>query len=378
MRILIFSTAYFPYVGGVEIAIKNITERLGEHTFDLITCRMSRRLPTKEKLGRVTVYRVGIGFPKIDKLVLALLGHLTGLKLWRENKYDLIWSQMASYPSFAAVRLKEKTGLKFLLTLQEGDSLRQIERKTRLVKRRFRKIFKSADGLQAISSYLLDWGRKMGFSGKTAKVIANGVDISSFSRKYDPTELSNLRKSFGFSEGSVIITTASRLVKKNGLTDAINALSLLEKRYCFYIIGEGKLEKPLKALVDKLNLQDRVVFAGFKEHKELPKYLQASDIFLRPSLTEGLGNAFLEAMASGIVTIGTLVGGISDFLVDGQTGLACRPGDIQSIARAVKRAGELTREEKEKIRQNSLKLVKEKFDWDQIVTKMDNLFKSFI
>ena len=339
---------------------------------------MNRNFPVKEIVGNVTVYRIGIGFPKIDKLYMALAGHLKGLELHRKNPYDLVWSLMASYSAFAASKLKQKTGLKFLLTLQEGDPFSQIERKTRLVKGRFRKIFESADGLQAISSYLLDWGRKMGFAGKAAEIVANGVDVSAFSRKYDSKELDGLRKSFGFPEQSVIIITASRLVRKNGLSDAIRALSVLEKNYCFYIIGEGYLEKPLKALVERLRLQGRVVFAGFKEHEALPKYLQAADFFLRPSLSEGLGNAFLEAIASGLPVIGTLVGGIPDFLTEGKTGLVCQPGDPQSIATAVRRAWGLTEEEKEKIRRNSLKLVEEKFNWDQIAIKMDNLFNSFV
>ena len=65
-RILIYSTAYYPFVGGAEVAIKEITDRLTDYQFDLITTQMDMKLPRTEKIGNVSVYRVGLGKPKID------------------------------------------------------------------------------------------------------------------------------------------------------------------------------------------------------------------------------------------------------------------------------------------------------------------------
>ena len=63
-RILIFSTAYYPFVGGAEVAVKEITDRLvGSFDFDLITARFEKKLPPVEKVGNVTVYRIGSGKP---------------------------------------------------------------------------------------------------------------------------------------------------------------------------------------------------------------------------------------------------------------------------------------------------------------------------
>lgn len=115
--------------------------------------------------------------------------------------------------------------------------------------------------------------------------------------------------------------TASRLVKKNGVKDIVEALVFLPKQYKLVVAGQGKLEKSLKSKVTNLKLEDRVIFVGFISHELLPLYLKASDIFVRPSLSEGLGNSFLEAMAAGIPVVGTPVGGIPDFLTDRETGI---------------------------------------------------------
>ena len=112
MRILIFSTAYFPFVGGAEVAVKEITDRISDHEFDMITARMSRKIPKFEKMGNVIVYRVGIGIPFFDKALLAILGHFKALKLHSKHSYGLVWSIMASYSGFAALAFKKKKNIK--------------------------------------------------------------------------------------------------------------------------------------------------------------------------------------------------------------------------------------------------------------------------
>jgi len=218
----------------------------------------------------------------------------------------------------------------------------------------------------------------MGFKGSIVEVIPNGVDVDTFTKDYPANEIRSLRQSFGFPENAKIIVTASRLVVKNGTEDVIKALAKLPDEYCFYICGNGELENSLKDLTKELGLEKRVNFAGFKSHQELPKILKAADIFIRPSITEGLGNSFLEAMASGIPTIGTLVGGIPDFLIDGATGLVCEPKNIDSISKAIKRAGEMTSQEKQKMHQEAMKTINNKYNWGYVTGRMDNIFKTLI
>lgn len=356
------------------MAVKEITDRLNGYEFDLITARQDRKFPRQEKIGRVNVYRLGVGWPKFDKFYLALFGHLKGLVLHRQKEYSRVWAIMASFGGFAALSFKLKTNLPYLLTMQEGDPLEEIKAKVRAVKSRFKKIFSQADGLQAISQYLFNWGKEMGFTGRVKEVVPNGVDVANFTKTYPVEELLKLRHEWGFPDNAVIMVTASRLVIKNGLADVIKAMVKLPVNVCFYICGDGPLKNQLEKLVQDFGLSTRVRFGGLRGHEQLPKIFKASDIFIRPSLSEGLGNAFLEAMAAGLPTIGTPVGGIPDFLTDGVTGLVCEPGNVESIVMAVNRAMALSPEAKSKLRDNALALIEKKYNWEYIAGRMDEIF----
>jgi len=353
-RILIFSTAYLPLVGGAEIAVKEITDRCS-YEFVIITAKLRKDLPDHEKIGNVEVYRIGTG-SHWDKFRLIWAGHKKAKEL---GAFNTVWSIMASYAGFAALRYKKRNKqVPFLLTLQEGDSKWDIYKHVWWCWPYFKQIFKKADRIQAISNYLAKWAKSLG-AGCPIEVIPNGVNFETF--QLSPN--TNLRS------GKVVITT-SRLVTKNGLSDLIKAMKYLDPTVKLRIIGSGGLEESLKK--EATVFGERVQFLGEKDHQEISRELKDSDVFCRPSLSEGLGNSFLEAMYVGIPIVGTNVGGIPDFLVNGETGLFCKVGDHKDIAEKINR---ILNDSKlaEKLRTNGQKLVKEKYSWDMIAEKMKNI-----
>ena len=136
-------------------------------------------------------------------------------------------------------------------------------------------------------------------------------------------------------------------------------------------------EKKLKDLAEELNLQDKILFLGHINHNDLPKYYSMADIFVRPSLSEGLGNVFLEAMACGTPIIGTPVGGIPDFLKNSKTGLFCEVNNPQDITQKIK---EILGNDslKKTLAENGLKLVQKQYSWDKISGTMENIFRKLI
>jgi glycosyltransferase involved in cell wall biosynthesis len=176
-------------------------------------------------------------------------------------------------------------------------------------------------------------------------------------------------------DDELFLVTTSRLVEKNGIADVISALTLLPENVRFIVCGEGPLLNELQQQAKDLGVRERVVFLGNMSREALPAYLHASDIFIRPSLSEGLGSSFLEAMAAGLPVIATPVGGIPDFLFDVDeykekaTGVFCEVQNPESIAFAVKR---LIQDVgiRERIAQNGKKLVIEKYDWDMVARSM--------
>jgi phosphatidylinositol alpha-1,6-mannosyltransferase len=177
-------------------------------------------------------------------------------------------------------------------------------------------------------------------------------------------------------EGCKYLVTASRLVEKNALDDVIKALPLLDAHINFIIVGGGPLEPELKKLVHELKVSERVIFIGQIERSEVPKYRKIADIFVRPSRSEGLGNAMISAMAAHLPVIATQEGGIAEFLFDEKrnpdkiaTGWAVDKNSPEQIAEAVKEI--LANPEKvKKITDNAYNLVSEKYRWEKIAKDM--------
>lgn len=380
-KVLIFSLVYYPrFVGGAEVALKELTDRLGDDfEFDMITLR--NQAPEFERIGKVNVYRVGLPwygrrtnssklFP-ISKILFPWLAFWKARTLQKERQYDMVWSMMAAYAGFAALFFKLRYPIiPFLLTLQEGDPIPYIKRRAAPVYPLFKMIFTRADVIQAISEYLGRFGRSMGFT-KTLAIIPNGVDLKRFVESTHPQVEAG---------GIINLVTSSRLVEKNAVDDVIRALVLLPENVHFVIYGSGHEEFALRKLASDLRVSHRVLFKGYVSHDELARAFATAHIFVRPSRSEGMGNSFIEAMAAGLPVIATQEGGIADFLYDERrnpdkraTGWAVDVNAPEQIADAVKDI--ITNPDKvARVRTNALALVREKYDWNLIGRQMHALF----
>ena len=390
-RILIFSLAYYPkHVGGAEIAIKEITDRIDpkEIRFDMVCLRFDSTLPKTETIGNVTIHRIGFTqknptmvdirkFPlHINKLLFQFLAAWKAHRLHKKNKYDGIWAMMAHSCGVPAALFKVfHPKVPYLLTLQEGDPPEYIQKKMFPLYPLFKRAFTKADFVQTISTFLANWARGMGYQG-SLEVIPNAVNTKHFSQTYSDAEIYSLKQKFGKKTNDIFIITTSRLVPKNGIGDVIESLKFLPENYKFLILGIGPLERELKLLTTNYGLRARVLFLGQIDHKEMPKYLKISDIFTRPSLSEGMGNSFVEAMAADLPVVATQEGGIADFLFDPDrnkdkkpTGLAVNPRDPEGLARQFKRLVE-DKTLHDEIVKNARELAFAKYDWDKIARDM--------
>jgi phosphatidylinositol alpha-1,6-mannosyltransferase len=234
-------------------------------------------------------------------------------------------------------------------------------------------IFTKADRIQAISTYLAKWAGEMGAKCPVT-VIPNAVDVERFSKSAGEKELQMITTKLGKKAGDVFLVTVSRLVVKNAVGDIITALTFLPPQVKLIVIGTGYEEQILRAETERMKLAERVRFLGYISHNELPAYLKVCDIFVRPSLSEGFGNSFIEAMAAGLPVIGTSVGGITDFLKDGETGLVSEVKNPRSIADKVEKLMK-DPEVRDRLTENALSMVKEKYDWDRIADEMRRLME---
>ncbi len=389
-RVLIFSLAYHPFLGGAEVAIREITDRLDPRrfSFEIVTLRFDRALPARERIGNVVVHRVGRGGRATNaaatygirffsaKALFIPRAALLARRLHRERPFDVLWAMM-SY-MLLPLLLARLLGVRapYLLTLQEGDSFRRVFGRLRVLPLLPFLLygFRRAGAVQCISSHLAGWARSLG--ARRIVVIPNGADLARF-RMARPRR-DEVRRGLGFSPDALVLTTVSRLVRKNAVGDVIRALPLLPSRATLLVVGDGPELPKLQKLAERL-AAGRVRFLGAVPHAEVPALLAAADVFVRPSLSEGMGNAFIEAMAAGVPVVGTRVGGIADFLFDPTenpdrrpTGRSVPPRNPEAIAAAVSALAD-SPGETAVIAENARRLVEERYSWDRIAPAVRDL-----
>lgn len=378
-KILIFSYAYEPLVGGAEIAVREITDRLSPDEFDfhMVTVRVAGR-PRIEYVGHIIVHRVSWSCPGRDIISRTLhrLGKYWfpyaaaryGAALHRAEQFDMAWSIMAAFAGFATLFFHKKTNVPYILTLQEGDPPEHIRRMVKPVYPWFKNMFKYAFRVHAISHYLASFAKEEGASVEPV-VIGNGVDVARFGASRPLNERVTIRHARGIQDNEQVMFTASRLVKKNAVDVVIQALTMLPATTKLVVAGEGPLREELARLANVLKVSSRVLFLGTIPHEQLPMWFHAADVFVRPSRSEGFGNVFAEAMAAGAPVIATGVGGIPDIVKDNETGLVCAVDDPQDLAHKVKKI--LTEPAlRERLVERGKAMVQDHYTWDCVARRM--------
>jgi glycosyltransferase involved in cell wall biosynthesis len=104
-------------------------------------------------------------------------------------------------------------------------------------------------------------------------------------------------------------------------------------RFKLVLAGDGSLKNSLSAMIEALDLTQEVTLCGFIT--DVPEFLAGLDLFVMPSLYEGLGVAALEAMAAGKAVVASRAGGLAEIVLDCETGLLVPPGDAEGFARAI-------------------------------------------
>lgn len=386
-RILIFSLAYYPsHVSGAEAAIKEITDRVTDIEFHLITLLFDRQASRCERVGNVTVHRVGFGGIYLSKILFVPLAALTARALHHQQRFDALWCMM-TYMLFPLV-LARILGVSapHILTLQDGDPYEKVFERWFVFP--FTPLldygFKTAQVIQVISSYLGTWPKRRGYRGEVVQV-PNGANPKDIRGDVDPTVVEKIKHTYGKKAGDVWLVNTARLVHQKAYDDTIRALSHLPHNVKLLVVGEGPEEVALKSLAHQTGVSERVFFVGHVERAEVTAYRRAADIFVGPSRSEGLGNAFLSAMASGLPVIATREGGLAEFVFSGkeaghlQTAWVVEKDSPESIAARVQDIL-ASPQSVEEVTARARAMVREMYDWDKVAVLMKTRVfeKSFI
>jgi len=243
-------------------------------------------------------------------------------------------------------------------------------------KKRLRKIFDTwGVKVIAISDAVAEHLKKdLAVREDRIALIYSGVETGRFMKIYSAAEKDAIKISLGLKEGPVA-GTIGRLSDVKGQRFLIEAMPKIISKYRgseLLIVGNGPEETRLKRLAGSLGLEGHIHFAGSSPHTE--NFLSVMDVFVLPSLKEGLGIALLEALAAGKACVASRVGGIENVIKDGVNGLLTNSGDIDGISEAVLKLLDQPRL-REDLGRHGQALVREKFSLDSMADKVAALYK---
>jgi len=168
-------------------------------------------------------------------------------------------------------------------------------------------------------------------------VIPNGINLAEFDRaQWTATDLHSLRTSLKIPPGARVVLTVARLHPQKGHSYLIQAAPVILATcpdVIFLLVGDGEERATIEQCIRNAGLSDHFRLLGMR--RDVPQLLALSDLFVLPSIYEGMPNVVLEAMAAMLPVVATNVDGTQEVVVDGETGLLVLPADPETLGNAI-------------------------------------------
>jgi len=348
-RICVVSALYHPGLGGLGRQAMALSERLREEGVNLFVIARKMAFPGEVGFsGNVEVVRIPAPFRKVHILeeislrnvlisVVFSLGCLAVL-IRRRKTYDLVHFHGASIPLFLSLPFLKAMGKKIVAKVAAanlGTEAGSLAGRYRPVGDLLARMVRRVDAYIAISEEIREGLIRDGVPEERIHRIANFIDPEIF-RPPGTGEKDSLKERFGYG-GKTLVLFAGRLVPRKGVGHLLQAWKEVTEEFPdarLLLLGDGPLQGELTEAARRLGVDKTVRFPGRVEN--VPEFLRAADVFVLPSLQEGLSNSLLEALASGLPTVATGIGGVIDVVEDGRTGLLVPPGDVSALSKALR------------------------------------------
>lgn len=387
MRILFLNYEYPPLGGGAANATSYLLaeySRIPDLKVDLVTSGIGKKFET-EKIGKnIWIHKLPIGKDEKnfhfqsqkDLLVYSWKAYFFSKKLIKRRKYDLTHSFFSVPCGFLSLIFKYRYGLPYVISLRGADVPGYTDRFSFIYKFLtpiIKVIWKKAEAVISNSEGLRDLALKTN-PNQAIAIIPNGVDTESFRPN---------QESFYSGRNSQVfkVLCISRLTERKGIKYLVASAALLGAKYPlirFRIVGEGDAKEGLERQAEELDLREKMEFSGRIKHDKLPKIYSDSQIFVLPSLNEGMSNTILEALASGLPIIATDTGGTKELVENGKNGFIVKMKDSRDIAEKIEKlitdrglCLEMSRKSRERAEELGWKKVAEKY-WGIYKSSVEN------
>lgn len=236
-------------------------------------------------------------------------------------------------------------------------------------------IARRADKLIAVSDEIARKMKVAGINPEKVHVVKNGINLNRFIKNIGSN---SIKESLGIKKEIRVIGTIGSLTKEKGHVYLLKAATNVIDRFpevMFLFVGDGKERINLEKAASKLGIEDKIIFSGMRE--DVPEILSILDVFVLPSLNEGLPMALLEAQAARIPAVATRVGAIPDVLEDGVTGILVNSKDPEAISEAIIRILE-DHDSAHSMAQKGFERVRDNFSSEKMASKYLSLYKELI
>lgn len=353
-------------LGGAERVVINLALGLDKNRFKLLVCCLNDKGVFAEELEKAGIEVIPLH--KKGKWDITVVGKLAGIirrkkidivhtHLWGANFWGRLAAVLCRVPVIIATEHNEDVWKPRVFLLAD-KALAYVTDKIVAVSQSVRGFYVQQAGIRA----------------EKIQVIYNGVDVGE-----PPTANRDIRKSIGLSSDDTVLAIIGRLVEQKGHKYLFEALRQLNGKYNIklLVVGDGPLRVGA-GLAPARNagarqVSERIIFLGLR--KDVREILGVTDILVMPSTREGLSIVALEAMAQGVPIVATMVGGNSELIINGETGLLVRPKDAQELKKALIELLE-NKETRARMSANAQLRVREKFSLDAMIEATERLYVS--
>lgn len=344
---------------------------------DIICSNVSNKVNLlKQKLVNLPVTIDVVDLARSPFKLSNINGYKQMKKLLADRHYDIIMTNepvMGVVTRLAAKKYR-KTGTKVLYTAHGFHFFTGAPKLNWIVFYPIEKwLSKYTDALVTINTEDFDRAKRKFKAKNTYYLPGIGIDISNFSRNSEVRE--QKRAELGVKDDEIMLFSVAELTKRKNLAVAIKAMSRIKSNNVKYFVrGEGDLKEYLLELIKQYKLEKKVFLLGYG--KDIPQMCSAADIFIFPTLQEGLPVALMEAMANGLPVICSNVRGNIDLIEDGKGGFTYDKYDFEGFAKGIDMLA-VNADLRKKMTENNLKKL-DKFQIENIKTKYLEIIKSNI
>jgi glycosyltransferase involved in cell wall biosynthesis len=329
-------------MGGAERLVAMLAINIDRKRFEVIPCALRESGPLEEELKTTGIdYRI-LGIPRrsilTGPLFIADLRRTLAIlvRILKELSIDIIHTHLTE-STLIGILAARRAGVPRVCTTVHNVVISsergRLSPRAWLLRAAVNKIFSQADRIVAVSERVAATTRLHTHVARERIItIPNGIEGDRFDFQCDK---GMQRRKLGLANDRLIAVTVGRLTQQKGYPYLLSALTSIppKQRPLTLVVGDGPDRAELESSAIASGLEKDVKFLGLR--RDIPELLAAADLFVLPSLWEGLPLVLLEAMAAGLPAVVTAVGGNTEVVEDGISGTLIPPGDAQALTTAV-------------------------------------------